>query len=169
MREAGSLVWTSAARPPSQAAGGRHPQTRVDRKPPAWGTRHRVRRGLAPPTRPQRQCQPRHPPPPDPDPPPRRHVHETRHQSQTLRLPPRTRRPVTNLPAIQNRCVGTARAVVVAVIAGGLLWQISSHPMGEQIDERRVEKSGETAGMLLGAGLSAIWGYAVFRLKKAVA
>ena len=38
--------------------------------------------------------------------------------------------------------------------------------MGEQIDERRVEKAGETAGMLLGAGLSAIWGYAVFRLKK---
>lgn len=59
-----------------------------------------------------------------------------------------------------------AWAVVVAVIAGGLLWQISSHPMGEQIDERRMKKAGEAAGMLLGAGLSAIWGYAVFRLKK---
>ena len=78
VRKAGSLVWTSAARPPSQAAGGRHPQTRVDRKPPAGGARPRVRRGLAPPTRPQRRCQPRHPPPPDPDPqlPPTRHVLE---------------------------------------------------------------------------------------------
>ncbi len=103
---------------PSQTSGRRDPQTLVDREQPARGAGHRLRRRLAPPTRPQRRSEPRHHPPPDPEPPPPRHIPETRHQSQTLRLHPRSQRPATNLPTTENRCAGPG--------AGAL--EDSSHP-----------------------------------------
>lgn len=37
----------------------------------------------------------------------------------------------------------------VAVLAGGLIWNISSHPMGAKIDDARMEKAGEATGLLL--------------------
>jgi hypothetical protein len=54
----------------------------------------------------------------------------------------------------------------VAVLAGGMIWFISSHPMVANIDETRTEKAGQATGMLLGAGIALIWFYAFTRLKK---
>jgi hypothetical protein len=54
----------------------------------------------------------------------------------------------------------------VAVLAGGMIWYISSHPMGANIDEARMEKGGQATGMLLVAGIAFIWFYAISRLKK---
>jgi hypothetical protein len=56
--------------------------------------------------------------------------------------------------------------LLVVVLGAGWLWYISSHPMGENLDEARSEKAGEVVGMLLVAGLVAIWAYAVIRLKN---
>src|SRR2546423_12142955 len=56
-----------------------------------------------------------------------------------------------------------AWVLVVIAAAGGLLWYVSSHPIGPKVDEAREEKVGELAGVLLGAGLVAIWAYAYIR------
>ena len=55
----------------------------------------------------------------------------------------------------------------VAVLAGGMIWFISSHPMGAKIDDARMEKAGQAACMLLVVGIALIWFYAIARLKKA--
>lgn len=60
----------------------------------------------APPTRSQRRSEPRHDPPPDAQPAPPGPIPQTRHQSQTLRLCPRSQLLATHLSTIQNRCVG---------------------------------------------------------------
>jgi hypothetical protein len=54
----------------------------------------------------------------------------------------------------------------VAVLAGGMIWYISAHPMGANIDEARTEKAGQATGMLLGVGIVLIWFHAFIRLKK---
>ena len=54
----------------------------------------------------------------------------------------------------------------VAFLAGGMIWFISSHPMGAKIDDARMEKAGQATGMLLAAGIAFIWLDAFSRLKK---
>jgi hypothetical protein len=71
---------------------------------------------------------------------------------------------------MQWRKVGVYATLVwglfVAILAGGMIWNISSHPMGAKIDDARMEKAGEATGMLLLAGIAFIWIYAISRLKK---
>jgi hypothetical protein len=59
-----------------------------------------------------------------------------------------------------------AWVLLVAVVAGCLLWYISSHPMGPKVDDARHEKAGSVTGMLLGIGLVAIWASLFFRHQK---
>ena len=55
--------------------------------------------------------------------------------------------------------------VVMSLVAGGVLWYITAHPMGEVLDDARSEKAGEVVGMLLTGGLIAIWAFAYTRLR----
>jgi hypothetical protein len=59
-----------------------------------------------------------------------------------------------------------AWVLILVVLAGGMIWYISSHPMGGHRDDARMESAGEATGMLLAAGIALIWFYAIGRLKK---
>jgi hypothetical protein len=56
--------------------------------------------------------------------------------------------------------------LVVAVISGGMMWYISSHPMTPRIDDARHEKAGNLAGILLVVGLVPIWAFLYRRHQK---
>jgi hypothetical protein len=46
----------------------------------------------------------------------------------------------------------------ISLAAGaGLVWFITAHPMGPQIDEARFEKAGEMTGTMAGTGIGIIW------------
>jgi hypothetical protein len=55
--------------------------------------------------------------------------------------------------------------VLMVILAGFMLWFISSHPMGANLDDARSRKAGEAVGMLMGDGFAAIWAYAFIRLR----
>jgi hypothetical protein len=59
-----------------------------------------------------------------------------------------------------------AWVLVVAAVAAGLLWYISSHPMGPALDDARQDKAGQVAGMLLGFGLTSLWALLYWRHTK---
>jgi hypothetical protein len=56
--------------------------------------------------------------------------------------------------------------LVVALVSGGMMWYIASHPMGPRVDEARQERAGQLAGTLLGVGLVAIWAFLYRRHQK---
>jgi hypothetical protein len=47
--------------------------------------------------------------------------------------------------------------IFTMAVGVGFLWYISDHSMGDRVDEIRAGKAGQLVGMILSAGLLAIW------------